>query len=75
MNLSRLPAGRRFQLAEMPEVVGTLLKVTDGSALVEYDGAPEVCDFETIHHEWVRIVKSGKRRTTISKHVAVIPLR
>lgn len=58
----------------MPEVTGTLVVVGNGSALVELDGEPKVCDFETIHHEWVRIVKSGKRRTTITKYVEVTPL-
>ncbi len=73
MVLARLTAGTRFRLTEAPEVSGTLVKVNEGSATVELDGRPQVCDFETFDHRWVRIEKSGKRRTTICKMVDVQP--
>jgi hypothetical protein len=72
MILARLPAGSRFRAIEMPSYTGTLIRVTAGSALVELGGKPEVHDFET-PERWVRIEASSKRRTVITKALAVNP--
>jgi len=71
MTLQFLRPGSRFRLTEAPAVTGTLVKCCEGCAVVELDGQERVCDFETINHEWVRIVRSGKRRTTITKLVEI----
>jgi hypothetical protein len=70
MTLAQLKEGRRFEVREARHIRGTLVKLTEGSALVELDGKPEVCDFETAEG-WKRINTSGKRRTRITPFVEV----
>jgi len=53
---------------------GTLVKATDCRAVVDLEGKPTVVDFETINHEWIRLHRSGKRRTTITPSCRVIVL-
>jgi hypothetical protein len=44
--LKQLAPGTRFALAEMPEVTGELVRVTDNRALVKLEGKPRQVGFQ-----------------------------
>ncbi len=75
MTLARLAPGRRFALRDMPSITGTLVNIGEGSALVVLDGQAKVIDIETGEGQWVRFVRSGDKRQTISKFVDVTPIQ
>ena len=72
MMLHELRPGTRFELVESAgPITGTLVKVNECRAVVELDGKPRLVDFETGDHEWIRLQRSGKRRTSISPQCRV----
>jgi len=84
MNLRDLPPGTRFEIIDSAGPLrGTLIEATDASALVEFDAGhnpfnahpARLVDFETADHEWIRLERRGRRRTTITPYcrVRIIP--
>ena len=84
MILLDLQPGTRFEILDSGGPLrGTLLKVTECRAFVEFDAnatpfsyhPPSVRDFETADHQWKRIENNGKRRTSISPQCRVRVIR
>jgi len=72
MMLSDLAPGMRFVLLESAgPLTGTLVELHEGRAVVDFDGTPQLYDFERGDHTWGRIITSGKRRTSITPQCLV----
>jgi hypothetical protein len=70
MPLFRLRPGCRWQAIEAPEITGTVVRIGEGSAVVDLDGEPYVDQFEA-RGKIVRILRSGSKRTTITRRLEV----
>lgn len=73
MTLARLRPGTKFCLTDMPHLVGELIRLGEGSATIDWIGQPTFETFEA-RGKIVCIERSGRKRTTITRHVDVTPL-
>ena len=72
MMLHELRPGTRFELIDSAGPLrGVLVKANECRAVVDLEGRPQLVDFETGDHEWIRLQRSGKRRTSISPQCRV----